>query len=48
MKSIFRNRIKLIIIFISFFGVSFAQGDGPHTMLPTPTGLWGVNLKQPS
>ena len=41
----FQNRIKLIIIFVSFSGVCFAQGDGPHTMLPTPTGLWGINPK---
>lgn len=37
-------KIFCAIILISFGNVN-AQGDGARTMLPTPTGIWGINVK---
>jgi hypothetical protein len=46
MKTLFvyKNGSLLILALVAA-AATIAQGDGPHTMLPTPTGLWGINPK---
>ncbi len=34
-----------VLILFSFLMQVSAQGDGPHTFLLSPTGLWGINPK---